>query len=93
MPSPAALARYVIAIIAAPINQGDLTPPMHEGAITAATHNQAPFNTHGLPNHPVNLQPYGGTSGIYMCVDGGFTGYCRWMSAPFGQCSKCLLVF
>lgn len=114
MPSPAALAKYVMAfVVAAPFNpEGMDTLPdrgginyqvNHGGRNTAPNHggmnyevNHAAINTpayHTGMQAPIDLRdPYiAGTSGLYLCVDGGFTGYCRYFTAPHGQCSKSIL--
>ena len=65
MPSPAALAKFAMAFIVAPLNQGPITTPVNEAGVHTT-----------------------GDSGIYFCVDGGFSGYCRHMTGIFGQCSK-----
>lgn len=47
-----------------------------------------PYSTRGTPTTHQDGTYIAQNSGIYMCVDGGFTGYCRYFSNPFGQCSK-----
>lgn len=77
MPSPAALAKFAMAFMVAPLNQEAVNTPLYDGS------RNTPLNRGGTH--------IAGNSGIYMCVDGGFSGYCRYFSNPFGQCSKFIL--
>ncbi len=88
MPSPAALAKYVMAIMVAPLNQEAMNTPLYEGNRITSVNQEAiktPLN-YGSRNTPLNRggAHIAGNSGIYMCVDGGFSGYCRYFSNPFG---------
>lgn len=60
-----------------PLDQGSRESPLYQG------YRNTPLNQGGVQ--------IAGNSGIYMCVDSGFTGYCRYFSNPFGQCSKFIL--
>ncbi|KAL8998614.1 MAG: hypothetical protein Q9169_002365 [Polycauliona sp. 2 TL-2023] len=112
MPSPAALAKFAVAIMITPFTQEPANPlphqgtvdiplnqeiingPLHQEAILGPV-DQGSSDTSVYGNRHVPLNTGGvriaGNSGIYMCVDGGFTGYCRYFSNPFGQCSKSTL--
>ncbi|KAL8919517.1 MAG: hypothetical protein Q9208_006709 [Pyrenodesmia sp. 3 TL-2023] len=91
MPSPATLAKFAIAVMVSPLNQEPIniapnqkpiTTPLDEGGRDTLVYGNrnTPLNTGGVH--------IAGNSGIYICVDGGFTGYCRYFSTPFGQCTN-----
>ncbi|KAI4281355.1 MAG: hypothetical protein L6R38_003750 [Xanthoria sp. 2 TBL-2021] len=109
MPSPAALAKFVVAIMVTPFNQEVTDTPLNKKAINTPL-NQEVINSplhqeaihtpvdqgsgdtlvYGTRHTPLNTGgiQIAGNSGIYLCVDGGFTGYCRYFSNPFGQCTN-----
>lgn len=83
MPSPAALAKYVVALMVAPLNQEAVSTTNSREAMRSPLY-QETMNT---PFYQGSAH-IAGNSGIYLCQHGGFTGHCRHFSAPFGQCSK-----
>ncbi|KAL8661804.1 MAG: hypothetical protein Q9168_008349 [Polycauliona sp. 1 TL-2023] len=111
MPSPAALAKLIVAVMITPFNQDvandphnpeTINLPLNTETTARPLHRQdAAFTLHEQGNGDTTLV-YGNrylplntgrvrvtrNSGIYMCVDGGFQGYCRYFSNPFGQCTN-----
>ena len=110
MPSPAALAKYVMAIMVAPLNQEALNTPLYQGNRDTLDHYATrnfplPYTSEITPldyatrNFPLHYASENtpciqgdthmtASSGIYICRDGGFSGYCHYYSKPFEQCSQ-----
>ena len=67
----------------ATFNREIIDTPHCEGTSTAP-----PYRTRDTPPTYQDDTHVTKDSGIYMCIDGGFSGYCRYLSNPLGQCSE-----
>lgn len=96
MPSPATLAKFVMTFMITPLNQEAINTSSYEGSKMIAPFNQEVIGAaHFSESKNSALSQEGAhttrNSGIYMCEHGGFLGFCRYFSNPFGQCSKFFL--
>ena len=98
MPSPATLAKFVMTLMIAPLNQEAINTSPYEASKMIAPFNQEVIGAaHYSGSKNTGLSQEGArvtrNSGIYMCEHGGFSGFCRYFSNPFGQCSMFFLFF